>query len=175
MDNSTKNIVSLVSEKLAQKLNRYLSSKSRIVAFASCLFVVIICFACSPSKKQITCGNDPALLPDKGKLNEFSFEKNVVSESNSATISGYVHSLKDDEPAVFAKMGLQNAVDRFNAISNIDGQFYFKNINPGTYQFTARCYGHRELIYDSIEIELGNNYQLDIKLGFIGKDEKARK
>ena len=151
------------------------SFPSRASALVLLLFVALVFFACNPPKNQITCGNDPALLPEKGKMNEIDFKRTGVSESDASALTGFVYSLRDDEPLAFVSIVLQNNVHRFTASSDLDGRFYLKNVNPGSYQFITRSSGHRELIYDSIQIESGGVYKLDIKLGFIGKDEKARK
>lgn len=129
-------------------------------------------FRCTSSKKvNYTCGNDPALLPNNGKKNEVDLVETGNTENQSALIKGYVHSLKDDEPAVFVALVLENNVHRYTASSNLDGQFSFKEVNAGTYQLTAKSTWHRHLLYDSIHIRSGLVYKLDIKLGFIGKDE----
>jgi hypothetical protein len=135
------------------------------------LSLTVSFWSCKTPKTNYTCGNDPAFIPKTGMNNSVNFTETAKMDTTTAVVKGYIHSLLYNEPLVFANIILQNETARYGTTSDLEGHFKVNHIISGTYQLSVKASDHRELMQDSVKIGLGGIYQLNIRLGYKGRDE----
>jgi len=120
---------------------------------------------------NVKCGSDE-LFPKYGQNSKLiEFNRVAIIDTVTAIIEGKVLGFKDNELLPGTIIRLTNEDNKYETVSNIEGDFKFYHIQTGTYRLTADFIGHRQFVKDSLHLGTGDVLNLKIGMGSIGQDD----
>ena len=78
----------------------------------------------------------------------------LKNPSNSYQIKGFVSDLETHEALPFASISFSGELNTIEVMTQIDGYYIIKNIEPGYYTIKIQYIGYKEVEDDSVKIEL---------------------
>lgn len=145
----------------------YNFTKRYLIVFAS-----IFLIACG-SRTKFRCGTSIDMFPKFGKNSKIVEFKFARIENTLVNVEGKIFDKSPEGFLPGAEISLIGEKD-YQIESDRNGKFLIKDIAAGKYVLKAKYVGFRELISDTIELNLENLYTINIEMGSIGQNDFSK-